>query len=97
LPGTRSRPKRHRGKLSPEERFLQLGKKHFAEDFPNPTRQGCPSETTLKLLAATPSQVEDSVLDHITFCSPCYRTYSRFLQKLKAKGSNRNTRPRARK
>lgn len=97
MPFSSTKAKRHKRRPSSDKSFLELGKKHFAEDFPNPTRHGCPPENKLKLLAAKPTEVEDSVLDHITFCSPCYRTYSRFLQKLKAKGSNRSTRPRARK
>jgi hypothetical protein len=78
-------PKR---KPSVDKTFLELGRKHLAEDFPNPTRQGCPQDDVLRLLAEQPTKVEESVLDHITLCSPCYSTYSRFLQQLKAKHSN---------
>ncbi len=41
-----------------------LGRKHFAGDFPNPKREGCPAKSQLKLLAENPRQAKESVLDH---------------------------------
>ena len=92
LDSARSKPTGHKRKKLVEKTFRDLGRRHLAEDFPNPTRQGCPPDDVLKLLAEKPAQVDDSVLDHITMCSPCYRVYSGFLQKTKAKQSNRTTR-----
>jgi len=91
LPYPRSKSKGHKRKPSVKKTFLELGRRHFAEDFPNPARQGCPQADVLKLLAEKPTQVEDSVLDHITLCSPCYKTYSDFLQQMKARNSNRGS------
>jgi hypothetical protein len=92
LPYPRSRPRGHKRKPSVGKTFLELGRRHLAEDFPNPTRQGCPPDNVLKLLAEKPTQVDDSVLDHITMCSPCYRIYSGFLQDTKAKRSSPRSR-----
>jgi len=80
LPGARSKPGKRNKKLLSEEKLLELGRKHFAEDFPNPKRQGCPAKDQLKLLAEKPREAKESVLNHISFCSPCYRTYSGFMQ-----------------
>jgi hypothetical protein len=90
LPGAGIKPKKPKSSPSADENFLRLGKEHFAEDFPNPTREGCPPESTLKLLADKPTEVEDSVLTHITSCSPCYRTYSHFLQQQKGKAQSQS-------
>jgi hypothetical protein len=61
-----------------EKELLRIGRKHFAWDFPNPERLGCPPENELRLLAEKPRRAKESVLNHISFCSPCYRAYSRF-------------------
>jgi len=89
LPGARSKPKKQAKKSISEKRILELGRKHFAEDFPNPSRQGCPPKDKLKLLAEKPRKATELVLNHISFCSPCYRTYSQFLQIQKARLSLR--------
>jgi hypothetical protein len=94
LPSVRRKSKEHERKQSVDNAFLELGRRHFAHDFPNPTRQGCPQDDVLRLLAEQPTKVEDSVLDHITLCSPCYTTYSAFLQQMKAKQSNRRSQTR---
>ena len=94
MPSVRRKSKEHERKQSVDNAFLELGRRHFAHDFPNPTRQGCPQDDVLRLLAEQPTKVEDSVLDHITLCSPCYTTYSAFLQQMKAKQSNRRSQTR---
>lgn len=90
LPGAGIKPKKHKSRPSAGEEFLRLGKEHFAEDFPNPAREGCPSDSALKLLADKPTEVEDSILAHITSCSPCYKTYSHFLQQQKQKAQSQS-------
>jgi hypothetical protein len=89
LPATNTKAKKPRHSLANDKRFLELGRRHFAEDFPNPSRKGCPPDEALSKLAFHPGHVDDTVLDHISFCSPCYRIFSRFLRRLKAKGSTR--------
>lgn len=79
MPGARTKP-RKRKKLLSEENLLELGRKHFAKDFPNPKRQGCPPRNALQLLAEDPRKADSSVLNHVSSCSPCYRDYSHFLQ-----------------
>ena len=97
LPSDSRNSKGHKRKPSVDKAFLELGRKHFADDFPNPTRQGCPQDDILRLLAEQPTKVDDSVLDHITLCSPCYTTYSGFLQQMKARHSNRRSQTRSHK
>jgi hypothetical protein len=89
LRGAKRKTKRPKRKPSVSRTFLELGRKHFAEDFPNPARQGCPQPAALKRLAESPAQVEGELLDHVTLCSPCYRTYSGFLRKVKMRVSSR--------
>src|SRR4029077_17372103 len=84
LPGARTKPKK-RKKALPEETILELGRRHFAEDFPNPKRLGCPPNDQLKLLAVKPRKAKESVLNHIASCSPFYRTFSGFLKAKKRK------------
>jgi hypothetical protein len=65
---------------SEERRLLELGRRVFAEHFPNPTRAGCPPQDTLRAMAfrskrlATP----DLPVQHLTICSPCFQDYSRY-------------------
>jgi len=87
LSSGRRRSKGHKPKPVDKE-FLELGRKHFAEGFPNPSREGCPNDDVLKLLAEKPAHVADDVQKHITSCSPCYRTYSKFLHKIKTARSH---------
>jgi hypothetical protein len=85
LQGARTKARKGKKKPLPEEILLGLGRKHFAEDFPNPKRQGCPPKNALQLLAEDPRKAENWVLNHISFCSPCYRDYSHFLTARKSK------------
>jgi hypothetical protein len=85
LPSARSKPRKRKKKLMSEENLLELGRRHFAKDFPNPKRQGCPPRNALQLLAEDPRKAENSVLNHISFCSPCYQDYSSFLNVRKSK------------
>jgi hypothetical protein len=72
-----------------EKEFLRIGRSHFAEGFPNPDRLGCPPENELKLQAEKPLMAKEPVLNHISFCSPCYRAFSRFLREQSAKPKQR--------
>jgi hypothetical protein len=89
LPDAKSKPRKRKKKALSEETLLKLGRQHFAEDFPNPKRRGCPSKDQLKLLAEKPRKAKESVLNHISLCSPCYRAYSGFLHARKRKHSAR--------
>jgi hypothetical protein len=85
LPGARKKPAEHRNKPLLEEKLLAAGRNHFAKDFPNPKRIGCPSRKKLQQLADNPTRGDESVLNHVSFCSPCYREFSGFLQSLRKK------------
>jgi hypothetical protein len=47
-----------------DEKLLELARKHFLNDFPNPSRPGCPATNQLKLLAVHPLRAPASVLSH---------------------------------
>jgi len=70
---------KNRGKELSDKKILEIAHRHFAEDFPNPERIGCPPTSEIKLLADKPLEGKDSVLDHVGFCSPCYRNFGYFL------------------
>ena len=45
---------KNRGKELSDKKIREIGHKHFAEDFPNPERRGCPPTSEIKLLADKP-------------------------------------------
>ena len=50
------------------------------ESFPNPDRNGCPDDETLKAFAEDRLPPGSSVLTHIASCSECYREYRHYRQ-----------------
>jgi hypothetical protein len=65
---------------SDEEGFLRELGRGLLEQFPNPTRSGCPSAEVLKSIASheMPLFEAEKWLDHLTSCSPCYRDFCEF-------------------
>lgn len=65
---------------SEERRLLELGRRVFAEHFPNPTRAGCPPQETLRAMAFRSRRLSsaDLPVQHLTVCSPCFQDYSRY-------------------
>jgi hypothetical protein len=63
-----------------ERKLVKIGKRVFAEHFPNPDRIGCPSPDVLKAMAFRRPAVAGRPypIDHLTICSPCFRQYSRY-------------------
>ena len=63
-----------------EERFLNVLGRGLLEDFPNPTRRGCPPAEVLKSIALheMPLSEAEKWLDHLCSCSPCYRDFCQF-------------------
>jgi len=55
-------------------------KQHLSNDFPNPTRIGCPPLEALECNTKDPIHADESVSKHVGHCSPCYRAYSRLLR-----------------
>ena len=58
---------------------VALGKEHSKHAFPNPTREDCPSRSTLRAMAHRDRRLtlEDLPLSHIVTCSPCFEEYAR--------------------
>ncbi len=96
MPGAKEKSGIRKRKLS-DKAFLEIGNRHLAEDFPNPSRQGCPGDSVLKHAAEQPAQMSEEILDHITLCSPCYNLFSDFLRKTPVQGSRHKTKTRSAK
>ncbi len=65
---------------SEERRLLELGRRVFAEHFPNPARTGCPPQDTLRAMAFRSKRLAktDLPVQHLTVCSPCFQDYARY-------------------
>ena len=65
-----------------ERELLKLGRRVFADHFPNPERAGCPPPDVLRAMAFRRQQAApgSDPSDHLTVCSPCFRDYSRYRQ-----------------
>lgn len=96
MPGAKGKSGAGRRTLS-DKAFLEMGDRHLAEDFPNPTRQGCPEDSVLRQAAEHPAQMAEETLNHITLCSPCYRVFSDFLGKASVKSAHRKPKARSAK
>ncbi len=64
---------------SEEQRFLELGRRVFAEHAPNPARTGCPPQDTLRAMAFRSKRLAaaDLPFQHLTVCSDCFQDYTR--------------------
>jgi len=58
-----------------EQDLLDFARSYLSEAFPNPERQGCPPDDALRSLARRPTQSHESISDHLTCCSPCFKAY----------------------
>ena len=76
------------GKLPPqqENEFLAAASKLFRTAFPNSERAGCPSDTALRSLVRKQCDASEgeSILEHLTCCSPCFGEYEGLLRKERA-------------
>ncbi len=63
-----------------ERKLIEIGRRIFAESFPNPAREGCPSQQVLQAMAFRHRQlpITAAPIDHLTICSPCFQEYSRY-------------------
>jgi len=66
-----------------EEEFFGFAKSYLSEAFPNPQRIDCPPDSELTRLAEHPREVNRSVSQHLTCCSPCFNRYMEILADLK--------------
>jgi hypothetical protein len=64
--------------------LLDFARSYLSEAFPNPDRQGCPPDASLRSLAFKPTESEAEVTEHLAVCSPCFRRYSELLALLKS-------------
>jgi hypothetical protein len=70
---------------STEEKYRRLQREiqgAILRNYPNPKRQGCPGDATVRKLAANPDSIkaeddgdEQGAWHHITHCSPCYASF----------------------
>lgn len=70
---------------SPEQKYGRLQgeiQRAILQSYPNPHRQGCPAEATIRSFATNPDSIkaedetdEHGEWHHITHCSPCYASF----------------------
>jgi len=70
---------------STEEKYRRLQREiqgAILRNYPNPKRQGCPGDATVRKLAENPDSIkaedesdEQGAWHHITHCSPCYASF----------------------
>lgn len=59
---------------------VALGRKYSKTGFPNPNREGCPSQSSLRAMAYGDPRLtlRDLPASHIVRCSPCFQEYTYF-------------------
>src|SRR6266699_3751300 len=76
---------KNRAALETKKReLLDFARSYLSEAFPNPDRQGCPPDASLRSLAFNPRDGEPAVTDPLAASSPCFRRYGELLIELKA-------------
>ncbi len=88
MPVDRSTVKRkstEREAVRKQEELLGYARSYLSEAFPNPERTGCPPDDALRLLAMRPLESDQSVSEHVTCCSPCFKAYTAHLATAKTK------------
>ena len=83
MQAVRRKAKMPKRKSYSEKTLLKLVKHHLSKEYPNPRREGCPPKALLKRLAKEPQKVDAAVVYHVFHCSPCYKTCSGLLARLK--------------
>ena len=64
-----------------EAKLLAAAARIFRTDFPNAERTDCPAQETLRSVARKAAGGIESrnVMEHLTFCSPCFAEYERLM------------------
>lgn len=57
------------------EELIAEAQRHFAGDFPNPQRVGCPVPGTLQAIVRTERLPDDALQQHLFGCSECFNEY----------------------
>jgi hypothetical protein len=70
------------------ERNVKPTRQFFLEANPNPERQGCPDEKTLKDIAENRLPVDHPARLHLASCSPCFAEFRSFKAHFEAKRSS---------
>ncbi len=83
MPTVRRKAKKPGRESYSEKTLLKFLKEHLSKDYPNPRREGCPPKALLKDLAKEPQEVDAAIVYHVFHCSPCYKTCSSFVARLK--------------
>lgn len=66
------------------EELQDIVQQTILREFPNPERNGCPGQVSLRELANRPRPTRDAVWEHVTHCSPCYREFLDLRTQVKA-------------
>ncbi|HKW17577.1 MAG TPA: hypothetical protein VJO35_08730 [Terriglobales bacterium] len=74
-----------------EQDLLDFTYSYLSEAFPNPEHQGCPPDETLRALASGPTQIDKTITDHLTRCSPCFNAYADHLARARAEAVQSRT------
>jgi hypothetical protein len=61
--------------IEKEQDLLDFARCYLSEGFPNPDRKGCPLDDALRNFANRPTESDQSISDHFTCCSPCFKAY----------------------
>src|SRR2546421_12512767 len=64
--------------------LLDFARSYLSEAFPNPDRQGCPTDAALRSLAFNPTEGVSGLTEHLASCSPCFRRYGELLAEFKS-------------
>src|ERR1700737_1716219 len=81
----RTKIKNRRAFEREDKHLLDFARSYLSDAFPNPDRQGCPSDAALRSLALNPNEAEPIVTEHLASCSPCFRLYTELLAQLKSR------------
>ncbi len=67
------------------DELLVFAGSYLSDAFPNPERTGCPPDDALRWMAIRPLESDESVSEHLTCCSPCFKAYMGHLAQSRAK------------
>jgi hypothetical protein len=66
---------KNRRVIEKEQDLLDFARCYLSEGFPNPDRKGCPPDDAVRNFVNQPTETDQSISDHFTCCSPCFKAY----------------------
>jgi len=66
------------------EALITAAQEHFATDFPNPRRSGCPAPGVIQTIVQAERLPDDELLAHLFGCSECFNEYQAFIRTWRA-------------